>query len=45
LLIITFAFDDFKSLPQNFSLIQNSSKFGNLGLGGGKNGKVNIADT
>jgi hypothetical protein len=35
-LIIAFAFDDFKSLLQNFSLVQTSSKFQNFGLGNGE---------
>ncbi len=36
LLIFVFAFDDFKSLLLNFSLIQTISKFGNFGLGDGE---------
>ncbi len=31
-----FAFGPFKSLPQNFSLFRNSSKFQNFGFGDGK---------
>jgi hypothetical protein len=31
-----FGFGPFKSLPQNFGLFQNGSKFQNFGLGDGK---------
>ncbi len=33
------AFDDFNSLPQNFSLIWTGSNFGNFRLGDGESGK------
>jgi hypothetical protein len=36
---ISLTFDDFKSLLQNFGLAQTGSKFGNFGLGNGKNWK------
>ncbi len=35
-LLLPFAYDNFESLLQNFSLIWTGSKFGNFGLGDGK---------
>jgi hypothetical protein len=39
LLTFSFALGPFESLPQNFGLFQNSSKFQNFELGDGKNWK------
>ncbi len=36
---LTFTFDDFKSLPQNFGLFPTGSKFANFGLGNGESWK------
>ncbi len=39
----SFALGPFKSLPQNFGLFQNGSKFWNFGLGDGKIWKKSVA--
>jgi hypothetical protein len=36
MLLLAFAFDDFKSLGQNFGLVRTILNFGNLGLGDGE---------
>ncbi len=39
-LTFTFAFDDFKSLVQNFSFTWTGSKLGNFGFDNGENLKI-----